>query len=225
MKSQRKKILITAGATKVPIDTVRAITNIFSGHTGASIASYCVSQGHDVTLVTSDTRPIMPTCASLNHVVYQTFDDLMSIMKREIVNGSYDVVIHSAAISDYKVSRVCTISDEGAMVPIDRSTKISSTHKTMYLELTQTPKIVDMIRSDWGFSGILVKFKLQVGIDDTALLAIARKSRHASDADYIVANCLEWYREYAYIVDRDDHAVKIPRTELSMRLERIITTS
>ncbi len=223
MNTQRKKILVTAGATQVPIDTVRAITNIFSGQTGASIALYCANQGHEVTLITSGVCSVAPH-ESLRYLTYKTFDELLSLMKNEIMCGGYDSIIHSAAVSDYTVSRVCTFSEKGAMAPLDRSVKISSIHKTIYLELVQTRKIIDMIRKEWGFCGGLVKFKLQVAITDEALLEIARKSRASSDADLIVANCLEWYRQYAYMVGRDDVAVKVSRDELPMQLERMVTS-
>lgn len=53
--------------------------------------------------------------------------------------------------------------------------------------VTQVPN--DKVRS----TGKLVKFKLQV----------AAKSRIASEAALIVANCLEWARERAYILGAD----------------------
>ena len=53
------------------------------------------------------------------------------------------------------------------------------------------PAIRDFIRTDWGFHGILVKFKLEVGVDDDQLLEIAEKSRRQSAADLMVANTLD----------------------------------
>ena len=69
--------------------------------------------------------------------------------------------------------------------------KIGSSHDRLILELVPTEKLVDLIRNPWGFTGTLVKFKLQVGLTDDELLAIARKSMADSHADFIVANCLE----------------------------------
>src|SRR5260370_4679187 len=46
-------LLVTAGNTKVLIDRVRCITNIFTGRTGAAIALHAHERGHDVTLLTS----------------------------------------------------------------------------------------------------------------------------------------------------------------------------
>jgi phosphopantothenate-cysteine ligase/phosphopantothenoylcysteine decarboxylase/phosphopantothenate--cysteine ligase len=46
-------ILVTAGNTQAPIDDVRCITNIFTGHTGTRIALAAYSRGHSITLLTS----------------------------------------------------------------------------------------------------------------------------------------------------------------------------
>ena len=50
------------------------------------------------------------------------------------------------------------------------------------------PKIIDRIRAEWGFHGLLVKFKLEVGLSPQQLVAIAEKSRLQSAADLMVAN-------------------------------------
>ena len=47
------KLLVTAGNTLVPIDSVRGITNVFTGRTGAGIALHAYRRGHHVTLLTS----------------------------------------------------------------------------------------------------------------------------------------------------------------------------
>ena len=63
----------------------------------------------------------------------------------------------------------------------------------------RAPKLIDMVRSPWGFRGTLVKFKLEVGISDERLLEIAEKSRIHSQADFMVANTLEGASAWAYL--------------------------
>jgi len=41
---------------------------------------------------------------------------------------------------------------------------------------------------------------LEVGIEDEELISIAKESRIKSDANIIVANCLEWAKERAYVI-------------------------
>lgn len=200
MKKARKKVLVTAGATTVPIDQVRAITNIFKGRTGTDIARHFAKKGHEVTLITSNPDLLgKDDAARMCIVTYKTYDQLLTAMEREIVEEDYDVIIHSAAVSDYKVGGVFCKDGKGKLVGIDNSKKMSSEHKELFLRLVPTEKIVDKIRKPWGFKGYLVKFKLQVGISDAELKTIADKSRKASQADMIVANCLEWAHERAEI--------------------------
>ena len=175
------KILVTSGSTQVNIDSVRVITNIFKGKTGNTIA-HQLGKAHDVTLLTSNTNMVPPP--QVNEIIkFRTYDELYNKMK-EIVKD-FDIIIHSAAVSDYK--------------PIPFDGKISSDKDELIIKLTPTEKIIDKIR-DWGFNGKLVKFKLQVNTSDEKLVEIAEKSRIHSNADIIVANCLEWANERAYVI-------------------------
>lgn len=212
------KVLVTAGATNVPIDRVRMISNIFKGTTGAKIAEYFSTKNDDVTLLTSNKNNIF---GDVTYELYNSFDDLKNQMETLITTGNFDVIIHSAAVSDYKVNGVFHQSHTG-LVPIDNSKKISSEYPDIFLKLSPTPKLVDFIRKPWGFSGTLVKFKLQVGISDKELLDIAKKSREDSNANYIVANCLEWAHEYAYIVGKNNQELNVSRNNLPEMLYNVI---
>lgn len=219
-------ILVTAGATQVPIDKVRSISNIFRGRTGLAIANYfswpegsSLSNGHRVTLITSDPDTASEASRGIAQIeAYKTFDELENLMREHITKGGYDVVIHSAAVSDYRVARVL----DAELKPIDSSQKVSSQHQKMYLELTPTIKLVDQIRAPWGFTGKLIKFKLQVGISDQELIQIANKSRLTSKADLIVANCLEWARHRAYILG-ENICKGVSRADLAKTLHAMVT--
>ncbi len=216
------KILVTGGNTEIPIDKVRCISNIFHGRTAVAIAAAATRHGHDVCLVgnrrmgpdANGPRAIGPF--EHRFVEYRTYDDLIAVMEREVTTGGYDAVIHSAAVSDYKVAGVYAPANgpfeasyggvqtiEGlSLEPVTSSGKVPSTHQELFIRLTPTEKIVDKIRSPWGFGGVLVKFKLQVDMSDDELHAIARKSMATSSADLIVANCLEWARDRAFVLGK-----------------------
>jgi len=217
------KVLVTAGSTNVMIDKVRCISNIFKGKTGADIASHFSKAGNDVTLITS--ANIIPEAVK-NVFKYKTYDDLYELMEMETTVGNYDVIIHSAAVSDYKVEGTYVerqTYQNFILDKIDSSKKISSSNKELFLKLVPTEKIIDKIRDPWGFKGILVKFKLQVGISDEELLTIAKKSRKDSDAEFIVANCLEWAKDRAYIVNDRDESMSSERILLAEDLLFLVT--
>src|SRR4051812_45379683 len=102
-------MLVTAGNTLTPIDAVRGITNVFTGRTGARIAAEATVNGYDVELLTSQPGVVEDTVVDYAHLdltEYQTFDDLAELTEGRIRNGEFDVVVHTAAVSDYHCSAV-----------------------------------------------------------------------------------------------------------------------
>ena len=180
-----KSALVTAGATMVPIDSVRAITNIFRGRTGTNVALCFAHRGWEVTLLTSNPSLLEGSPAkNLRVETFHTYDELFSAMKKEICSEcAYDAIIHSAAVSDYKVDGTFVYRPESGMQAVGSEGKIASSFKELYLRLTPTQKIVDLIREPWGYRGYLVKFKLQTLMTDERLLTIAEESRIHSKAD------------------------------------------
>ncbi len=232
------KVLVTAGSTMVPIDQVRAIkktlatgvvspeveqdviTNIFRGRTGAAIADHFAMMGCDVTLLTSDTSfSLIPDLVQV--ISFKTFDQLLSIMGRLIIDGRFDIIIHSPAISDYRGEGVFVLTDLGELIEVPSSGKVPSNYKRLFLELVPTIKIIDLVKKSWGFRGELVKFKLQVAMSDQGLQEVAAKSMVDSGADHMVANCLEWSSCYAYVLSANGEASKrVARSELPKELFR-----
>jgi len=236
-------ILVTAGNTQAPIDRVRCITNIFTGKTGAGIALCARDRLHTVTLLTSHPEAIVELAPDAQSFAerwvvrpYRTFDDLHSLMAREIMGGEYEVVIHCAAVSDYLVrgvyapepgtgSEISAGTWLGALspaLPDQTDGKIKSDAPELWLRLIRAPKLIDRVRSEWGFSGLLVKFKLEVGVTTDRLLAIAEQSRRHSQADFMVANTLEGANEWAMIGPIQGKYELVSRGNLATRLLEVV---
>lgn len=175
-KLENKKILITAGSVWVPLDKVRVITNIFGGRLGVNIAELAYKMGGDVTLLLGPGNAISNVSERKRFriIKYRYFDELLKLMTEELKLGKYDIVIHSAAVSDYYVKN-------------PPAGKIKSGKKTLILTLFPTIKIVDLIKKI-APNVFLVKFKLEVGAGKKKLMEIAHKSMLHSNADLIVAN-------------------------------------
>jgi phosphopantothenoylcysteine synthetase/decarboxylase len=229
------KILVTAGNTLVPIDQVRCITNIFTGRTGAGIALHAHERGHTVTLLTSHPETVTETPVERWAVFrYRTFADLQGLMADLVGRKGLDVVVHSAAVSDYQSAGIYGLTSSTRFRPddavweslgptppalVDRAAgKVKSDEPELWLRLVRTPKLVDAIRADWGFAGVLVKFKLEVGGSDQQLLDIAERSRCHSQADLMVANTLEGAPFWAHLGPIEGSYHKISRRELAQRL-------
>ncbi|MFO0929822.1 MAG: phosphopantothenoylcysteine decarboxylase [Gemmataceae bacterium] len=228
-------VLVTAGNTLALIDRVRCITNIFTGRTGASIAVEAYRRGHRVTLLTSHPEAVDATedldPARWAVRPYRTFEDLHGEMERHVTTGAVDALVHCAAVSDYLCAGVYAPAggtrfdadagrwDGAPPALVDRRAgKVKSDEPEVWLRLVRAPKLVDRVRGDWRFRGVLVKFKLEVGLSDEQLLAVAERSRQVSDADLMVANTLEGAAVYAYLGAGVDGYERVSRRALAGRL-------
>lgn len=232
--------LVTAGNTQSPIDRVRCITNIFSGRTGAAIARTAWGRGHTVTLATSHPEGLQefgvnPKDPGERFAVlpYRTFDDLATLLQHQLRTVPFDAVCHAAAVSDYLPAGTFAPDPgtffnarlgewEGQAGPPSlteqRAGKIKSSEPELWVRLVRAPKLIDRFRQPWGYGGVLVKFKLEVGIADDALVALADESRRASGADLMVANTLEGASHWAFLGPVGDRYDRVPRRELPDRL-------
>ncbi|HLW64890.1 MAG TPA: phosphopantothenoylcysteine decarboxylase [Gemmataceae bacterium] len=229
-------ILVTAGNTQVPIDRVRCITNRFTGKTGALIAVEAFHRDHAVTLLTSNPAAVsglksVPSGPRWSVQPFQTFDALQLQMAAAVKSGHFHAVVHSAAVSDYLVEGAYGLGENvkfqaetGAWIGspprlVDRSAaKIKSDEPELWLRLVRAPKLIDSVRSDWHFGGVLVKFKLEVDIGEVQLLDIAEASRRHSQADLMVANTLEGATEWALLGPLQEKYERVERDDLPRRL-------
>jgi len=88
----------------------------------------------------------------------------------------------------------------------------------------RTEKLVDLFRTEWGHRGLLVKFKLEVGIAREELLRVGEASRTASGADYLVANTLEMVegpQAGAFLLSAAGHEW-VPRAALAERMVKLV---
>ncbi len=93
-----EKVLVTAGATREPIDPVRFITNHSTGKMGYAIAENAVRRGAEVTLVTAhaDIEPPM----FVNVVKVTTASEMYDEVTARFEEST--IVIKAAAVADYR---------------------------------------------------------------------------------------------------------------------------
>ena len=98
-----RDVLITAGATRNPIDSMRFISAHSSGTTGANLASGLLNQGANVHLMASPeaAQRVSPN-ASLEK--FESTRDLLARMENWIQTHPNALVIHAAAVGDYEAS-------------------------------------------------------------------------------------------------------------------------
>jgi len=94
-----KRVLVTAGPTYEPIDTVRGITNQSSGKMGYAVAQAAAEAGGQVTLVSG--RTALPAPAAVERIDVVTAREMYDAVMRRVKRT--DVFIAVAAVADYHV--------------------------------------------------------------------------------------------------------------------------
>jgi len=188
-----KRILITAGGTREPIDSVRYIGNMSSGRTACALADELTAAGHRVTWLGARDA-VQP--AMVNRLeLYTSFSDLQTRLKDLLGAGEYDVVVHAAAVSDFSVAGVET--GEGNTLSTDDG-KLSS-NSDLVLHLKRNPKLLNHLK-DWSGNPALqvIGFKLTDTKDIPQRLAAIRKQLDNSGVDAVVHNDLSDISETAH---------------------------
>lgn len=168
------RALITAGATRNPIDAVRYISAHSSGRTGVVLACSLRDAGVEPWLLGSaEARLRAP---ELPGEEYRSTRELMGIMEAWVRANPGGAVLHACAVGDYEVDT--------------QSSKVPSGQPEWTLRLTPTPKIADHVRG-WGLTGPYVTFK--AASPETTLPeleAIAQRQRQRTGSDLVFANVL-----------------------------------
>ena len=91
-----KRVLVTAGGTREPLDAVRFIGNRSSGRMGVALAEEARLRGADVTLVAANLA--VPPPGKVDVVRAPTAEAL----EREVLAREADIVVMAAAVADYR---------------------------------------------------------------------------------------------------------------------------
>ncbi|HZY66738.1 MAG TPA: bifunctional phosphopantothenoylcysteine decarboxylase/phosphopantothenate--cysteine ligase CoaBC [Rubrobacteraceae bacterium] len=91
------RILVSAGGTHEPIDSVRFVGNHSSGKMGVAIARVAARMGAEVTVVAANVEAVEP---GTRWVSVETVDELRDAIMDLI--GEHDALVMAAAVSDFK---------------------------------------------------------------------------------------------------------------------------
>jgi phosphopantothenoylcysteine decarboxylase/phosphopantothenate--cysteine ligase len=91
-----RRVLVTAGGTREPLDAVRFLGNRSSGRMGAALAAEARRRGAEVTLIASNLS--VPSPVGVEVVPAPTAEDVA----RETLGREADVVLMAAAVADYR---------------------------------------------------------------------------------------------------------------------------
>jgi phosphopantothenoylcysteine decarboxylase/phosphopantothenate--cysteine ligase len=163
---QGKRILVTAGPTREPVDPVRYLSNRSSGKMGYALAEAAAARGASVLLVTG------PVALAAPHGVEVVRVETAREMRAAVLDAAADAVFMAAAVADY--------------APEPAPEKIKKGGGTLTLSLAPGPDILSELGERKGRASgpLLVGFAAET--ED--LLARAEAKLAAKNLDFIVAN-------------------------------------
>jgi phosphopantothenoylcysteine decarboxylase/phosphopantothenate--cysteine ligase len=98
-----RRVLVTAGGTREPIDPVRYVGNRSSGKMGHAIAAAARRLGAEVVLVTTSARPVP---AGIDVVTVETAEEMRDAVLA--VSDDCDIVVMAAAVADFRPKAVAS---------------------------------------------------------------------------------------------------------------------
>lgn len=170
------KILITAGATREPIDAVRFISNVSTGATGSALAAALTACGHHVALLCG-TGSVLPPDSVTNTDFFSSAADLFARLDRRLGSGEFDAVIMTAAVADYRPAAPA-------------ASKLPSTAPEFILRLVRNAKLLPRLKSLSPRALHVIGFKLTVGADAPSRHAAVAAQFEAGGVDHVVHNDL-----------------------------------
>ena len=117
-----KRVLVTAGGTREPVDPVRYLGNRSSGKMGHAIADAAVSRGYDVTLVTTADLPVHPAAKVIR---VETAEEMLGAVE----GVDPEIAIMAAAVADFRPAEA-------------NDTKIARAEGLTSIDLASTPDIL-----------------------------------------------------------------------------------
>ena len=205
-----RPILITAGATRNPIDSMRYISAHSKGGTGVWLADQLQVKAYQRRVATggpdcSEIITILGSPVALekskpsaylygcHRVEFGSTRDLMNKMEDWIKSNPGGTIIHSAAVGDYEVAEA---SDS----------KISSGLDELTIKLQPTPKILDHIRR-WDPNAFIVSFKAAAPkTEKPALQELAMNQLKRTDSAMVFANVIGDFGKDILITNRECHS-------------------
>ena len=178
-----RRVVITAGPTREPIDPVRYITNRSSGKMGFAMARAAAAEGAEVVLIRGPVALADPPGVTV--VSVESADDMYAATHAAI--GEADIFIAAAAVADYRPASAA-------------EQKIKKHEETMSIEMVRNRDILASVAALE-----VAPFTVGFAAETENVTDYARGKLERKKLDMIVANRVGRDRGF----DRDDNAATV----------------
>ncbi|HKP91065.1 MAG TPA: bifunctional phosphopantothenoylcysteine decarboxylase/phosphopantothenate--cysteine ligase CoaBC [Thermoleophilaceae bacterium] len=184
------RLLVTAGGTREPIDSVRFVGNRSSGRMGFAIAAEAARRGAEVTVVAANVA--LPRPDGIRHVDVETAEQLRLATRAEF--PAADVVVMAAAVADFRPT-----------APAED--KISKSGRDgLVVEMEPTADVLAELASERRPGQLVVGFAAEHG---EGAVERARGKLHRKGLDAIVVNDIS-RADIGFDVDENEVTVVTP---------------
>jgi phosphopantothenoylcysteine decarboxylase/phosphopantothenate--cysteine ligase len=194
------RVLVTAGGTREPIDSVRYVGNRSSGRMGLALAASSLARGAEVTLVLANVSLRAPEGARV--ITVETAAELAAACAAEF--SACDVLLMAAAVADFRPAQ-----------PAGHKIKKTGPEALSEIELEPTEDILSTLAARRRAEQVLVGFAAEHG---DGALAYGREKLERKGLDVIVINDIsrsdigfDSEHNEVLILTRDGGGRQIPR--------------
>jgi len=177
-----RRVVISAGGTREPLDPVRFLGNRSSGKQGYALAEVAAARGAEVTLVSANVA--LPVPDGVRLVMVQTAVELGEAVAKAAQDC--DVVVMAAAVADYRPASYTDV-------------KIKKSHDSPLpggdlsaptIELVRNPDVLAELVQSRGSatSPLIVGFAAETGDSEHTVLDLAQEKLVRKGCDILVAN-------------------------------------
>ncbi|MGY2002992.1 bifunctional phosphopantothenoylcysteine decarboxylase/phosphopantothenate--cysteine ligase CoaBC [Blastococcus sp. SYSU DS1024] len=185
-----RRVVISAGGTREPLDPVRYLGNRSSGRQGWALARVAAARGADVVLVAANVEA--PAPFGVRVVAVETAEQLRTAMLAEAPEA--DVVVMSAAVADFRPAAVA-----------GTKLKKGTAGEPTAIELVRNPDVLAELVTERHPGQLVVGFAAETGDADADVLTHARAKLARKGCDLLVVNDVS----AGQVFGRSDNAVVV----------------
>lgn len=174
-----RRVVVTAGGTREPIDPVRYIGNRSSGLMGFAVAAEARDRGADVTLIVGAVSA--PEPAGVTLVRAETAEEMRDAVRAAVADA--DALVMAAAVADYRAERP-------AAGKIKKDSAAENADGSLTLRLVRTPDILAELAAEAGGGATRERPLVRVGFaaETERLAEHAARKLAAKRLDLLIAN-------------------------------------
>jgi phosphopantothenoylcysteine decarboxylase/phosphopantothenate--cysteine ligase len=185
-----RRVVVSAGGTREPLDPVRYLGNRSSGRQGWALARVAAARGAEVTLVAANVEAAAPF--GVRVVPVGTAEELRTAMLSEAAEA--DVAVMTAAVADFRPE----------VVAATKMKKGAASEPTS-VPLVRNPDVLAELVTKRAPGQLVVGFAAETGDDEADVLTHARAKLARKGCDLLVVNDVS----AGQVFGRPDNAVVV----------------